>query len=74
VAVLGESAFCCTTHPSTSTSIHAITQPVLVFLQVTKRVLLATATVSCGCVLLVVFGNHESPTLSTHDLLQLYHA
>jgi hypothetical protein len=37
-------------------------------------VLLATANVSCGCVLLVVFGNHESPTLSTHDLLQLYHA
>ena len=40
--------------------------------QVTKRVLFATAVVCCGCVLLVAFGNHESPTLSTHDLLELY--
>ncbi|KAL4430976.1 hypothetical protein ABPG75_006232 [Micractinium tetrahymenae] len=40
--------------------------------KVTKRVLLATAIVCCGCVLLVAFGNHESPTLSTHDLLELY--
>ncbi|KAL4426811.1 hypothetical protein ABPG77_006597 [Micractinium sp. CCAP 211/92] len=40
--------------------------------KVTKRVLLATAIVCCGCVLLVAFGNHESPELSTHDLLELY--
>ena len=40
--------------------------------QVTKRVLGATAIVSTGCVLLVSFGNHESPTLSSHDMLELY--
>jgi DNA repair exonuclease SbcCD nuclease subunit len=40
--------------------------------QVTRRVLLATATVCAGCVLLVVFGNHDSPTLSALDMLELY--
>lgn len=40
--------------------------------QVTKRVVFATAVVCTGCVLLVSFGNHESPTLSTHDMLELY--
>lgn len=38
----------------------------------TKRVLFATAVVCTGCVLLVLFGNHESPTLSTADMLDLY--
>mgnify|MGYP001811571531 CR=1 FL=1 len=42
--------------------------------QVTWRVVFATAVVVVGCILLVTFGNHESPTLSTHDLLQLYKA
>jgi predicted MFS family arabinose efflux permease len=40
--------------------------------KVTRRVLLATATVCAGCVLLVVFGNHDSPTLSALDMLELY--
>ena len=73
VVVPGESAGRCT-HPPTSATTHPPSHRAHAFLQVTKRVLLATAIVSCGCILLVVFGNHESPTLSTHDLLQLYHA
>ena len=40
--------------------------------QITKRVVFATVVVCSGCVLLVLFGNHESPTLSTHDMLELY--
>lgn len=40
--------------------------------QVTKRVVFATVVVCTGCILLVLFGNHESPTLSTHDMMELY--
>ena len=47
-------------------------QPLPPAAQVTKRVVFATAIVCTGCVLLVSFGNHESPTLSTHDMLELY--
>jgi drug/metabolite transporter (DMT)-like permease len=38
----------------------------------TKRVLVATALVVAGCVLLVVFGNHDSPVLTVDELLSFY--
>ncbi|KAI8469173.1 MAG: magnesium transporter [Monoraphidium minutum] len=40
--------------------------------QVTRSVLLATACIVAGCVLLVSFGDHSSATFTAHDLLALY--
>lgn len=42
--------------------------------RITRRVMMATALVVTGCILLVSFGNHESPVLTAHDLLDLYSA
>ena len=38
------------------------------------RVLAATALIVAGCVLLVAFGSHASPTLDAADMLHLYEA
>uniref|UniRef100_A0A1D1ZR10 Probable magnesium transporter n=1 Tax=Auxenochlorella protothecoides TaxID=3075 RepID=A0A1D1ZR10_AUXPR len=40
----------------------------------TRRVLCATGVVIVGCVLLVAFGNHESPVMDADDLRHLYTA
>lgn len=40
----------------------------------TWRVLAATALIVAGCVLLVAFGSHASPTLDAADMLRLYAA
>lgn len=39
---------------------------------ITRRVMFATALVVAGCVLLVSFGNHESPIVTGKELLALY--
>ncbi|GAB4817643.1 hypothetical protein N2152v2_004689 [Parachlorella kessleri] len=39
---------------------------------ITKRVMCATGLVVIGCILLVSFGNHDSPIITAHDLLKLY--
>jgi drug/metabolite transporter (DMT)-like permease len=39
---------------------------------ITKRVMFATALVVSGCILLVLFGNHDSPIITAHELLKLY--
>lgn len=39
---------------------------------VTFSVLLATACIVAGCVLLVAFGNHASHEYTSHDLIALY--
>ncbi len=39
---------------------------------ITKRVMFATALVVTGCILLVSFGNHESPIITAQELLELY--
>lgn len=41
-------------------------------LQVTGHILVATALIVTGCVLLVVFGSHSSETLSVQQLVLLY--
>lgn len=40
----------------------------------TRRVLCATGVVIVGCILLVAFGNHESPVMDADDLRHLYTA
>lgn len=40
--------------------------------QVTWLVLVATASIIVGCLLLVLFGNHSSETYDVEDLLELY--
>lgn len=39
---------------------------------ISKRVMLAMGLVVSGAVLMVAFGNHESPILTAHDLMDLY--
>lgn len=38
----------------------------------TKWVYIGTAVIVVGCVLLVAFGNHESPTFTSAELMELY--
>ena len=40
--------------------------------QVTRAVLLATACIVAGCMLLVSFGDHSSRVFTAKDLLRLY--
>lgn len=40
--------------------------------QVTQSIMGGTALVIGGCITLMVFGNHESPILSTRQLIALY--
>ncbi len=41
--------------------------------RVTLRVILATASIVAGCIVLVIFGNHASPRLTSPELQALYH-
>ena len=40
--------------------------------QVTKRVLIATALIVAGCIILVSFGNHSSESFTSPELLGFY--
>jgi drug/metabolite transporter (DMT)-like permease len=39
---------------------------------ISRRVMLAMGLVVAGAVLMVSFGNHESPIVTAHELLDLY--
>ena len=39
---------------------------------ISKRTMLAMGLVVAGAVLMVSFGNHESPILTAHELLHFY--
>lgn len=41
-------------------------------LQADRRVVVATAMIVVGCVVLVVFGNHQSKPLTTQELMHLF--
>jgi hypothetical protein len=41
-------------------------------MQITKLVVIATACIIGGCLLLVLFGNHSSEDYTVNDLLALY--
>ena len=41
-------------------------------MQSNKRVVLATALIVCGCIVLVTFGNHHSKALTAKQLQQYY--
>lgn len=40
--------------------------------QADRRVIIATAMIVVGCIVLVVFGNHQSAPLTTQELLRLF--
>lgn len=40
--------------------------------QATNKVLAATACIVGGCLLLVIFGNHTSDTLTVKDMIEYY--
>lgn len=41
-------------------------------MQSNKRVVLATALIVCGCIVLVTFGNHHSKALTAQQLQEYY--
>jgi hypothetical protein len=50
------------------------TLPFNACLQVTQRILVATALIVAGCIILVSFGNHTSETYTSQQLQAFYHA
>ncbi len=41
-------------------------------LQADRRVIVATAMIVVGCIVLVAFGNHQSKPLNSHQLQHLF--
>ena len=41
-------------------------------MQADRRVIIATAMIVVGCVVLVAFGNHQSAPLTTQELLSYF--
>ena len=59
-------------HSSESMALVSILSDCFVILQATNKVLAATGCIVGGCLLLVVYGNHMSDTLTVADMIQYY--
>lgn len=43
-----------------------------IYLQAERRAIVATAMIVVGCIVLVVFGNHQSRSLTVEELLHYF--
>ncbi len=68
-AVLSRSDLLYLQHASSGPNARHHASPLM---QSNKRVVLATALIVCGCIVLVTFGNHHSKALTAQQLQEYY--